>query len=57
MSTTVTRVMFGASMWVLRPDPARAIMPIVAIARQAVPRGTPCEYCGKPIRTGGHPKG
>ncbi len=29
MSTTVTRVMFGASMWVPRPDPARAIMPIV----------------------------
>ena len=28
MSTTVTRVMFGASMWVPRPDPARAIMPI-----------------------------
>ena len=30
---------------------------MIAIARQAVPRGTPCEYCGKPIRTGGHPKG
>ena len=28
-----------------------------AIARQAVPRGTPCEACGKPIRTGAHPKG
>ena len=29
MSTTVKRVMFQASMWVARPDPARAIMPIV----------------------------
>ena len=30
---------------------------MIAIARQAVPRGTPCEACGKPIRTGAHPKG
>ena len=29
MSTTITRVMFGASMWVPRPDPPRALMPIV----------------------------
>ena len=29
MSTTITRVQFGASMWVPRPDPPRAIMPIV----------------------------
>ena len=29
MSTTITRVMFGASMWVPRPDPPRAVMPIV----------------------------
>ena len=29
MSTTITRVTFGASMWVPRPDPPRAIMPIV----------------------------
>ena len=30
---------------------------MIAISRQAVPRGTPCEACGKPIRTGAHPKG
>ena len=30
---------------------------MIALARQAVPRGTPCEACGKPIRTGAHPKG
>ena len=30
---------------------------MIAIARQAVPRGTPCAECGKPIRTGAHPKG
>ena len=29
MSTTITRVTFGASMWVPRPDPPRAVMPIV----------------------------
>ena len=29
MSTTIKRVQFGASMWVPRPDPPRAIMPIV----------------------------
>ena len=29
MATTITRVQFGASMWVPRPDPPRAIMPIV----------------------------
>ena len=28
MSTTITRVTFGASMWVPRPDPPRAILPI-----------------------------
>ena len=30
---------------------------MIAIARQAAPRGTPCAACGKPIRTGAHPKG
>ena len=30
---------------------------MIAISRQAVPRGTPCEACGKPIRMGGRPKG
>ena len=30
---------------------------MIAIARQAVPRGTPCEACNKPIRTDAHPKG
>ena len=30
---------------------------MIAIARQAVPRGTPCAACNKPIRTGAHPKG
>ena len=30
---------------------------MIGIARQAVPRGTPCAACGKPIRTGAHPKG
>ena len=29
MSTTITRVTFGASMWVPRPEPPRAVMPIV----------------------------
>ena len=29
MSTTIKRVTFGASMWVPRPDPPRAVMPIV----------------------------
>ena len=29
MSTTITRVTFGASMWMPRPDPPRATMPIV----------------------------
>ena len=30
---------------------------MIELARQAVPRGTPCADCGKPIRTGAHPKG
>ena len=30
---------------------------MIALARQAGPRGTPCEACGKPIRKGAHPKG
>ena len=29
MSTTITRIQFGASMWMPRPDPPRAVMPIV----------------------------
>ena len=29
MSTTITSVQFGASMWVPRTDPPRAVMPIV----------------------------
>ena len=29
MATQIKRVLFGASMWVPRPDPPRAIMPIV----------------------------
>ena len=29
MSTTITRVTFGASMWMPRPEPPRAVMPIV----------------------------
>ena len=29
MSTTITRVTFGAAMWMPRPDPPRATMPIV----------------------------
>ena len=29
MATTITCVRFGAAMWVPRPDPPRAIMPIV----------------------------
>ena len=39
MSTTITRVMFGASMWVPRPDPPRALMPIVVIGAEAVHKG------------------
>ena len=27
--TTITRIQFGASMWMPRPDPPRAVMPIV----------------------------
>ena len=30
---------------------------MIELARQAVPRGTPCADCGKPIRTAAHPKG
>ena len=33
MSTTIERVTFGASMWVPRPDPPRALMPIVVDVR------------------------
>ena len=29
----------------------------MTIAAQGAPRGSPCADCGKPIRTGAHPKG
>ena len=29
MSTTIKSVQFGASMWVPRPEPPRAVMPII----------------------------